>query len=53
MKAAATKAGVCSIIFLGELLQIGDSKPPQMDRQTSSSPKTRLKPVGEAVSCHP
>lgn len=31
MKAAANKSGVCSVIFPGELLLIGDSKPPQTD----------------------
>lgn len=31
MKAAATNSGVCSVVFSGELLLIGDSKPPQTD----------------------
>ena len=56
IKGAATNAGVCSAVFLGELLLIdtgtGDSEPPHTET-SFSSPETRLKLVGEAVSCHP
>lgn len=56
MKGAANKAGLCSTVFLEDLLLIdtgtSDSEPPHTNT-SSSSPKTRLKLVGEAVSCHP
>lgn len=54
-KGAVTKAGVCSAIFLGELLLIGtgtgDSEPPHMDT-SPSPPETRLRQVEEALSFH-